>query len=415
MRIATIFFAYKREHHTKEVLRSLYNNTKLPEKLFVFQDGMADTADAGQWKQVNETIHKIDWCDCEVVVAEKNYGLRKSIVKGINYALKNFDAVIVIEDDCLLHPLFMDYMYKGLQKFITNKSVYAINGYGYDVEIPDNGTDAYFSGRVSSWGWGTWKDRWLQYEEDYEILTHIKKNENLNRQMHFWGEDLQRYLHRNIEGICNSWAVFWALKIIEKGGYCLSPYKSLVSNIGVDGSGIHCGAGVLKERLRSLKDMCELILPDRIEITGECEKEFSRYFGWTPEAEKTSVYNDILYKWIGMLRQGKSIAEYLKKNGISKVSVWGLGKVGNIVIEELRENKIEVLSVILSKPYMSWVMGIPVVDKYNIPEQTEMVIVIPVYDFERIYDGMKNRGDCILIGIEELIDNSTKDSLLGVK
>ena len=413
MRIGTALFTYCRGDHTKEVLESLYSNKILPKKLFVFQDGFNANTDMGQWKQVNDLIMKIDWCDCEIVVADRNYGLRRAIVKGINYVLEDYDAVIVIEDDCILHPLFMEYMYEGFQKYIENRSVYVINGYGYDLDIPQNGTDAYFSGRVSSWGWGTWKDRWLEYEEDYEILTRIKKNENLNQQLHFWGEDLQRYLHRNIEGKCDSWAVFWALKIIEKGGYCLSPYKSLVSNIGVDGSGTHCGSGILKERVRSWDDMDELTLPDHIEITKECQKEYSRYFAWMPDADRSLIYNNILHKWIVMLKQGKSIIKYLTENRITKVSVWGLGRIGNMVIEELIENKIKVLSVILTKPYTLQIMGIPVVDKHNIPKQTELIIVIPVYDFERIYGGLKDECKCMVMGIDKLINNCINDSLKG--
>lgn len=152
--------------------------------------------------------------------------------------------------------------------------------------------------------------------------------------------------------------------------------------------------------------MRELVLPDQVEITEDCEKAYSGYFAWMPDDQKTLVYNDILLKWIAMLKQGKSIADYLIKNRIFKVSVWGLGNVGNMVIEELKESKIEILSVILTKPYTLQVAGIPVVGKYDIPKQTEMIIVIPVYDFGRIYEGIKDRCDCIVMGIGELIDNS---------
>ena len=43
--IATIIFTYNRSLHTKKVLETLKNNTVLPEKLFIFQDGLGRSED----------------------------------------------------------------------------------------------------------------------------------------------------------------------------------------------------------------------------------------------------------------------------------------------------------------------------------------------------------------------------------
>ena len=49
------------------------------------------------------------------------------------------------------------------------------------------------------------------------------------------------HLKGNVDGSLNTWAIKWYSTIFLRRGFCLHPNKSLVSNIGTDGSGIHSG------------------------------------------------------------------------------------------------------------------------------------------------------------------------------
>ena len=51
MDIATIIFTYNRSSHTEKVLNSLKSNTVLPEKLFIFQDGLSRAQDRMNGKE----------------------------------------------------------------------------------------------------------------------------------------------------------------------------------------------------------------------------------------------------------------------------------------------------------------------------------------------------------------------------
>ena len=66
-------------------------------------------------------------------------------------------------------------------------------------------------------------------------------DKDLSRHLAIWGSDLEKVLLGNIRGTTNSWAVFWALSVIERKGICIYPYCSLIKNIGMDGTGVHCG------------------------------------------------------------------------------------------------------------------------------------------------------------------------------
>lgn len=402
MKIATVIFTYNRSVHIRKVLEALKKNDTLPGKLILFQDGLKNELHCDEWKRVNQVIKAIDWCDSEVVVSNYNKGLADSVVDGLNYVFKYFDAAIVLEDDCVTHPQFMSYMTDSLEKYNDNKNVYSIGGYGWPVDVKDNGADAYFTQRISSWGWGTWKDRWSYYKRDYRILSRIKKSAASEKRFHSWGEDLEGHLMGNVSGIYDSWAVFWALTVIERDGYCLAPYQSLIDNIGFDGTGVHCQKKKTDIRLREKSNRERLILPDKIEVPIGARENFERYFSWTAPAEKMSCYNKILAGWIQKMQEGKSIGDDLLKRGIKKLSIWGKGRICDLLLHELKD-KVEVLSIIESKPKEEYYNKIPIVQIEDLQKECQLIIVIPVYDMKQILFQVDSQCKKDVVGIDELI------------
>ena len=241
MNIATILFTYNRPLHTQQVLEGLSRNSVLPEKLFIFQDGLKKEHDEKSWKEVSELIHSVQICPIEIIESQDNKGLAKSIVDGINYVLKDNDAVIVLEDDCVPAPDFINFMLQVFHKYRNEKRVYCASGYAWHINVESDQYDAYFHGRMCSWGWGTWKDRWLQYNQDNNILQRIMIEKEKSIELAAWARDYPNMLFDRIKGNNNSWAVYWVLKIIEHSGLCICPYKTLIKNVGFDGSGVHCG------------------------------------------------------------------------------------------------------------------------------------------------------------------------------
>lgn len=406
MKVATVLFTYARSIHTKKVLDALKNNTVLPQKLFIFQDGKKETTNTDEWNKVNELIHSIEWCDTEVCVSDENRGLRISIAGGVTYALQNYDAVVVLEDDCVPHPLFMKYMTESFEKYADNDKIFSIGGYGWPLDIDKNGTDMYFTKRASSWGWGTWKERWKYYTEDYYILSRIKKDTYLSKQLQIWGEDLEGYLHGNIDGRCDAWDVFWVLNVLEQDGYCLAPYQSLIENIGFDGTGAHCGTTVIKTQLRDIEDhSSELVFPEKVETMQSTEEAFSDYFARTSIGEKNTCYYHVLLKWMELHLQGKTVNDYMRKNNISKVSIWGRGKISKLLFEELNEDVI-IQEIVESKPTLDKYCDIPIVNAEQISKETQLIIVIPEYDMDRIYRRVDGTCKERLIKISDLLEQA---------
>ena len=402
MRIATLLFTYNRSFHTGQVLNALRQNTEMPEKLFVFQDGVKQDKDLSEWKKVNDIINNIDWCDNEIIVSDYNKGLADSVISGIEYVFREYDAIIVLEDDCVPFYSFMTFMNESLQTYRDNKEVYSVSGYAYPIEIANNGWDAYFCRRASSWGWGTWKNRWAYYRQDYKILGRIKNDAELAEQLHFWGEDLEGQLLGNVYGKYNSWAVFWACTVIEQKGFCLSPYKSLIKNIGFDGTGVHCGDEEIGQCLYEENRRSHFELPLKIEFPLGCELEYSAFFSWTSLEERLASCNRELLNWISYLTSSKyKLSDKLIQNGIYRCSIWGKGKLCDLLLKEFYE-KIEVLSVIESHPKENRYKDIPIVGINNIPSETQLIIVTPVYDFQKIKKMAEKSVKCEIKSLDEI-------------
>ena len=109
MKTGIAVFAYNRSRHLQQVLDGLQKNRNV-DKLYMFQDGLKCEAHRREWEKVRDVIKNITWCEVQSSFAEENRGLADSIVEGINHVLAENDAVIVLEDDCVPAPDFIDFM-----------------------------------------------------------------------------------------------------------------------------------------------------------------------------------------------------------------------------------------------------------------------------------------------------------------
>jgi hypothetical protein len=71
----------------------------------------------------------------------------------------------------------------------------------------------------------------------------LKFDRKMRREFTFNGTyDTWLQLKLNNKRKMNTWFVYWYATLFLRGGLALYSGKSLVQNIGMDGSGVHCGA-----------------------------------------------------------------------------------------------------------------------------------------------------------------------------
>lgn len=240
-----VLFVYNRPWHTAETLKALRRNKWVEESvLYIYADGVKAGAGLDEVKriqEVRELITGINWCK-ELIVIERdeNLGLADSIVSGVTEVLDKHGKIIVLEDDIVTSPGFLQYMNEALSMYREEDRVMHISGY----RLPGSRSlpNTYFYNLTSCWGWATWNRAWVFFNPDAAFLFQsINEQNKLDKfdleNAYPFSEDLKS----NINGTLRTWAVKWYASVFLAEGLCLHPGKTLVKNIGHDGSGVHCG------------------------------------------------------------------------------------------------------------------------------------------------------------------------------
>ena len=243
-------FVYNRPEHTRRTVEALRANELAPNSdLFVFSDGPRNESAAGAVREVREFIRNIDgFRSVTLIEREQNLGLSKSVIAGVTQLCNEFERAIVVEDDVMTAPDFLNFMNRALARYEAETEILSISGFNFALNVPENYPyDAVCSYRSSSWGWGTWKDRWDTVDWDISDYPAFQADKNRRQLFNRGGQDLSRMLDWQMAGKIDSWAIRWAYAHFTKDAVALLSTKSKVTNIGLDGSGVHSKPGAARQ------------------------------------------------------------------------------------------------------------------------------------------------------------------------
>lgn len=240
--IPICLFTYNRLFETKETITALQKNNLAKESdLYIFSDGYKDEFDKLKVENVRMFIKSIKgFKSLTVFESTKNKGLANSIIFGVSQIINKYNKVIVLEDDLVTSPNFLDWMNQALSFYQNELSIHSISGYTMDLPVlKDYDLDYYTSIRASSWGWGTWKDRWLSVDWDVQNYNKFKKNLLLQNKFMKGGSDLPKMLKFQMKGKIDSWAIRWCFNQFQNNQYSIFPSKSKIISIGFGDNATH--------------------------------------------------------------------------------------------------------------------------------------------------------------------------------
>ena len=242
-------FVYNRADNTQRTLRALLANTLAPQTdLYVFSDGGKDEASWVAVREVRKLLHEVEadvahtrtLNSMTIVERPVNFYLERNIIEGINEVFRHHETVIVLEDDIVTAPYFLQFMNDAFSIYAEDKRVMHVSGFTrIEGARGEPERDIYFTPFMAGWGWGTWRDRWQGHFRHYasreEALEGVAPE--LLEAIEYGGvfpciKDLNR---KPIP-----WDICWSLAIRRAQGLCLYPSRTLVRNIGLSG-GTHYG------------------------------------------------------------------------------------------------------------------------------------------------------------------------------
>ncbi|MXV17498.1 sugar transferase [Hufsiella ginkgonis] len=235
-------FVYNRPEHTRRTLRFLaMNQLAVESRLFIFSDGAKNGGDEDRVNEVRALARGAEgFRSVELIERPKNFGLAESIIHGVTELVKKYGKIIVFEDDLVSSPYTLRYFNDALELYKDTGKVMHIAAYMYPLKAAGL-PETFFYRAASSWGWATWERAWNHFEPDIGKLVARFDNERIKRfsidgTMNFW-KQVQEFRNRRN----NSWAIRWYASVFLAGGLTLNPAKSLINNIGHDGTGVHSG------------------------------------------------------------------------------------------------------------------------------------------------------------------------------
>lgn len=269
-------FIYNRPDKVKSLLDSLSLNSGFENyEYYIFSDGPKNESELPDViksrKIVKDFFTKIKY---ELVSKEKNYGLSNSIINGVNFTLNKHERVIVLEDDLIVSKDFLNYMEVSLKRYFKQKKVYSISGHVFNSDVMNSFNSLFFLKHISSWGWGTWRDRWTSFNKfldknhSLKINKENKKSFNLDNTYPF-----SKILEKTNKGMVDSWAIKWYYYIYINEGLSLYPYTTLINNKGFDGSGSNTLSNY-NEEIKS--NSIELNFPDKVELNELAYDEYKK-------------------------------------------------------------------------------------------------------------------------------------------
>jgi hypothetical protein len=237
------FFSYHRAEHAGRALDSLARCHRLDEcRIYLYCDGAKGDHDRAAVEKSRQVVRA--WASkyqAEMIERPDNLGLSQSIVAGVTDLCRTYGRVIVVEDDLVLSPYFIDFMLQALERYQEELKVYQISGYMFPVECSTS-TDALFLPLTTTWGWATWARAWQHFDWKAagarEQLTDPKARDRFDLGGSY---PYSKMLEDRLAGKNDSWGILWWWAVFKSNGVVLYPRESLVVNEGFDGSGVHCG------------------------------------------------------------------------------------------------------------------------------------------------------------------------------
>lgn len=273
-----LLFVYNRPEHVRQCIASLQANELAAQSpLFIYSDAAKTPESREGVEQTRQFIRTIQgFKEVTIIEREQNWGLARSIIDGVTTQVNRFGRVIVMEDDLIAAPYFLQFMNDALETYKDEPRVGHIQGCDFtqDASLPDT----FLIKWTGSWGWATWDRAWKLFNPNGKELLRQLEERNLTRRFDFNGTyGYTRMLRRQIEEKNNSWAIRWNASLFLADILSLNAGRSLIQNNGFDGSGTNCGGGGLYNSTLWLNPLpVEKLSP--IEENEKARDAFVRYY-----------------------------------------------------------------------------------------------------------------------------------------
>jgi glycosyltransferase involved in cell wall biosynthesis len=226
--VPIIVIGYNRPKAIERLLNSLLKAT------YTGNVDLIISIDGGGDNSVKEIAKNFAWPfgEKKLVFHDTNMGLRKHVLSCGDLS-KDYDGVIVLEDDLYVSPVFYQYTLQAFDYYKDDPKIAGISLYSHayneTAQFPfrplADDSDVFFLQYAASWGQFWSKRQWMGFRDWYRGQTMSPGDEStghLPANIRLWPE--------------TSWKKYFISYIIRHDLYFVYPRHSLTSNFGDEGT-----------------------------------------------------------------------------------------------------------------------------------------------------------------------------------
>ena len=188
---------------------------------------------------------ELSFAHVHVIKRDKNYGAIRNVEDLFDIVSRDHDRYILTEDDNLFSVNFLEYMDTMLEYIKGKRDYFGVCGYSYPVDWDTDPacTNLEIQAAFPAWGYATFfsnRERFIK-EYTHEFLVQSVKNKDKVGKIRALGDiSFNWYINRAWDTEVLHHDIDMQLYQILTGRASILPCKSLVRNMGWDGTGLNC-------------------------------------------------------------------------------------------------------------------------------------------------------------------------------
>lgn len=118
--------------------------------------------------------------------------------------------------------------------------------------------------------------------------------------------------------------------------------------------------------------------------------------------QKFVGYFELMNIWLELMESNKSVSSYFMSNGYKKIGIYGAGKLGAHLYEQIKNCDIE-LAYFIDRNIIPFGNNIKVLSMDDDFEDVDVIVVTPVFDYINIRKKLKDKCEYKIVSVEDVL------------
>lgn len=121
--------------------------------------------------------------------------------------------------------------------------------------------------------------------------------------------------------------------------------------------------------------------------------------------KKVELYKkcwNVTCQWICLKQDGVSLEKFFHEKGYRSIAIYGMGRMGGMLYEELKNSDIEVKYGIDRSPYCTY-PGLDIIEPEDKLQKVDVIVVTPMMIFDEIKELLSEKTNIPIIHISEVL------------